>query len=305
MYSSAAAAGPLLALLLGGLALSQDRARRPRPLVEPVNLVYNSEIEGVGIPIQEAYIRSADGLYIPAVLLRPQSEDALAAVILVHGAPGGRGMSALKREVQTRGMVAERFLEEGYLVVVTDYRGRQLAGREGPREFSYASDVVSVVRYTKQLPYVDPERVGLYSGSLGSETSILALGEESVAAAVLNAPGAYTYMRVSRDEVQPNRPSDGELSDDSFDQQLAREHLSRINSPLLLVVGTADGFLGTVKKTQAILAEMGKDSSIDIYQGERHGFYFGPGKTDGKYDPAPAFSKALGKAVEFFKYKTR
>ena len=168
-YSGIAVVGSL-ALLFGGLALSQDRARRPRPLVEPVNLLYDNEIEGVGVPIQEAYIRFADGLYIPAVLLRPEGEDALAAVILVQGAPGGRGMSAFRREVQTLGMVAERFIEEGYLVVVTDYRGRQLAGKEGPREFSYAGDIVSVIRYTKQLPYVDPERVGLYSGSLGSET---------------------------------------------------------------------------------------------------------------------------------------
>ena len=109
-------------------------------------------------------------------------------------------------------MVAERFLEEGYLVVVTDYRGHQLAGKEGPREFSYAGDIVSVIRYPKELPYVDPERVGLDGGSLAWETSILTLGEESVAALVLNAPGANTYIKVSRDAVQPNRPSDGVLS---------------------------------------------------------------------------------------------
>ena len=236
--------------------------------MKPVNLLYDNEIEGVGVPIQEACIRSADGLYIPAVLLRPEGEDALAAVIVVHGAPGGRGMSAIKREVQTRGTVSERFLKEGYLVVVTDYRARQLRGREGPTEFSYAGDIVSVIRYTKQLPYVDAQRVGLYSGSLGSESSILALGEESVAAAVLNAPGGYTSMKVSRD-VQPHRPSDDVLSDDNFDHQLARTNLGKINSPSLFVVGTADGFLGTVKKTQSILADLGKDASIEVTDMER------------------------------------
>ncbi|MCP5118020.1 MAG: hypothetical protein GY953_44965, partial [bacterium] len=86
--------GPLTVLLFSGAALSQERQRRPRPLVKPVNLVYDNEVEGVNVPIQETYIRSSDGLYIPAVVLRPKGKAPFPAVILVHGAPGGRGMSA-------------------------------------------------------------------------------------------------------------------------------------------------------------------------------------------------------------------
>ena len=133
--------------------------------------------------------------------------------------------------------------------------------------------------------------------------SVAALRDQSTVPSVAwrafrNAPGGYTYTRVSRDEVQPKRPSDGVLSG----QQLAREY---IDAPLLPVLGAADGFLGTVMKTRSILAEMEKDSAIDIDPGERHGFYFGPGKTNGKFVPAPAFSKALEKAVEFLQDKTR
>lgn len=39
----------------------------------------------------------------PCLLLRPDGEDATATVILVHGAPGGRGMSALKRKSKLAG----------------------------------------------------------------------------------------------------------------------------------------------------------------------------------------------------------
>ena len=110
-YSVMGIVGPLLILLFSGPALSQEKQRAPRRLVEPVNLVYDNEIEGITVPIQETYIRSSDGLYIPAVALRPKGKAPFPAVILVHGAPGGRGMSAMKREVQTHGMVAERFLK--------------------------------------------------------------------------------------------------------------------------------------------------------------------------------------------------
>ena len=43
-------------------------------MVEPVNLLDDNGIEGVGVPIQEAHVRSADGLYIQAVLLQPTAK---------------------------------------------------------------------------------------------------------------------------------------------------------------------------------------------------------------------------------------
>jgi len=296
---------PLLIVLLSAPALSQQRQRSPRRLVEPVNLVYQNEIEGIEVPIQETYVRSSDGLYIPAVVLRPRGEAPFPAVIVIHGAPGGRGMSALKRELQTRGMVAERFLKEGYVVVVSDYRARELPGKEGPKDFSYAGDIVSMIRYTKRLPYVDPDKVCIYSGSLGSESSVLALGEESVAAAVINAPAGFTYLRVPRARLSSKPHSGDILPDDAIDKKVAVANLSKINSPLLFVVGTADNFLPAVRKTHAILTELGKDASIDIYPGQKHGFYFGPRKQNGKYEPAAAFSKALNKAVAFLGERTK
>ena len=93
-YGSVGIVGPLLILLLAGAALSQQNRRRPRPLVEPVNLVYDNQLDGIGVPIRESYIRSSDGLYIPAVVLQPTGDGPFPAAILVHGAPGGRGMSA-------------------------------------------------------------------------------------------------------------------------------------------------------------------------------------------------------------------
>ena len=63
--------GPLLVLLFSGSGLSQDRQRSPRPLVQPVNLVSDSQIEGMSVPVQETHIRSSDGLCIPAVVLSP------------------------------------------------------------------------------------------------------------------------------------------------------------------------------------------------------------------------------------------
>ncbi len=90
------------------------------------------------------------------------------------------------------------------------------------------------------------------------------------------------------------------LTDDMIDREAANSNLKKINSPTLFVVGTADSFLPAVKKTTAILNEFGKESYIDVISGEKHGFYWGPKKIDGKYEqPSPTFMKALDKAVKF------
>lgn len=294
--------GLLLVLLTDGSAFTQNQPRRPRKVVEPINLVYDSTIEGVDAAVQEAYIYSSDGLYIAAVVLRPPGAGPFPAVIVVHGAPGGRGMSELKQQVQTRGMVVERFVKEGYIALYCDYRKLRKPGKDRPQNIPYPADIVSVIRYTKNLPEVDAEKVCLYSGSLGSETSILALGEEPVAAAVLNAPPGWTYMKVSQELRRGDKKYPGDmLPEDMMDRETAIRNLGKINNPVLLVVGTEDRLLPSVNKANAILNELGKDSSVDIYPGMRHGFYFGPRKIDGNYEqPDPAFLKALDKAVAFF-----
>ncbi|MCZ6675384.1 MAG: dienelactone hydrolase family protein, partial [Verrucomicrobia bacterium] len=83
-------------------------------------------------------------------------------------------------------------------------------------------------------------------------------------------------------------------------KEVALTNLGKINSPTLFVVGTADRFLPAVNRTVAILNDLGKDSSIDIYPGEKHGFYWGPRKQEGNYEPTPAFTKALNHAVTLF-----
>ena len=42
-------------------------------------------------------------------------------------------MTGIKNKLQNRGLVHERLLDEGYVVVIADYRGRQLRGKDGPK----------------------------------------------------------------------------------------------------------------------------------------------------------------------------
>ena len=85
---------------------------------------YVRAVSEVDSPVQEAYIKTKDGLYVAAAIRKPRGEGPFPALILFHGAPGGRGMEQLVgwSRGATGGPVWERFLQEGFVVAVADYR---------------------------------------------------------------------------------------------------------------------------------------------------------------------------------------
>lgn len=66
-------------------------------------------------PVQQVYIKTKDGLYVAAAIRRPKGSGPFPAMIMFHGAPGGRGMDQLVgwSRGATGGPVWERFLQEG------------------------------------------------------------------------------------------------------------------------------------------------------------------------------------------------
>ena len=46
-------------------------------------------------PIERTYIKSKDGLYVAAAIRKPKGSGPFPAIIVFHGAPGGRGLEQL------------------------------------------------------------------------------------------------------------------------------------------------------------------------------------------------------------------
>src|ERR1700735_5710954 len=46
-------------------------------------------------PVQQTYIKTKDGLYVAAAIRKPKGDGRYPAIIMFHGAPGGRGMEQL------------------------------------------------------------------------------------------------------------------------------------------------------------------------------------------------------------------
>lgn len=230
-------------------------------------------------PVQPTYIKSKDGLYIAAAIRKPRGDGKYPAIIMFHGAPGGRGMEQLVgwSRGDTGGPVWERFLQEGYVVAVADYRGGNMNLTSSPSAegmITSIDDGLAVLDYVKALPYVDAGRINLYGVSLGGNLVMNLVSRVPVHAAILGAPGVIWFLGMKL-------PPQGATGPDRFknlkaDPEITRKNIQPIRTPVLILVGTADALLPVATVLHDELAAAGKSVRMEVYENGYHDFCLGP-----------------------------
>ena len=229
-------------------------------------------------PVQQVYIKAKDGLYIAAAVRKPKGSGPFPAMIMFHGAPGGRGMEQLTgwSRGDTGGPAWERFLQEGYVVAVADYRGGNMnlvstASANGM--VTSIDDGLAVIDHVKSLPYVDAARINLYGVSLGGNLVMNLVSRVPVHSAILGAPAAIWFLGIS---MPPGPPSPDRFKSLKPDPEIAHRNIEPVRTPILILVGTADGLLPMATLLHNELAAAGKTVRMEVYQGGYHDFCLGP-----------------------------
>jgi dipeptidyl-peptidase-4 len=175
------------------------------------------------------------------------------------------------------GPVWERFLQEGYVVAVADYRGgnMNLVSQASPSgAITSIDDGLSVIDYVKALPYVDPDRINLYGVSLGRNLVMQLISRVPVHAAILGAPAALWFLGIPMPQGGPRGPD--RFKDLKPDPEISRKNIEPIRTPVLILVGTADGLLPVTTMLHDALAAAGKSVRMETYEGGYHDFCLGP-----------------------------
>jgi dienelactone hydrolase len=195
-----------------------------------------------------------------------------------HGAPGGRGIEQLV--TWARGdfgsPVFERFLQEGYVIVIADYRNPSFATLADPvpaDAVTYADDAVAVIDYVRKLPFVDSERIHVYGVSLGGDVTMHLLARTSVRAAILGAGAPIGFLGMRPD---PNAPPQDRLRSMLVDEPRAAANIAKVTTPILILVGTDDSLLPANRALHDRLEKAGKRVRMEIYEGGYHDFVMGP-----------------------------
>lgn len=247
----------------------------PEPVAHQRFVHVVSETES---PVVPTYVRSADGAYVATALRKPPGNGPFPALIVFHGAPGGRGMEQLLgwSRGDHGGPVWERFLAEGFVVVVADYRGGPWNLANAPSDTGMTTaidDGVAVVDYVRALPYVDAARVSVYGVSLGGNLVLfLASKVPSLHAVVAGAPAPIWFLgaAVPTDGTRPD------LASIEGDVAVASRNIAPIRAPILVQVGTIDPLLPLDRRLYDALTGQGKRVRMEIYEHGYHDFVLGP-----------------------------
>jgi dienelactone hydrolase len=229
-------------------------------------------------PVQETYVKTKDGLYVAAAIRRPRGDGPFPAIILFHGAPGGRGMEQLVgwSRGATGGPVWERFLQEGFVVAVADYRGGDWGTANVPssgRNATAIDDGLAVIEFVRALPYVDGSRVSLYGVSLGGNlVAYLISRVPTIHAAILGAPAPIWFLGIEM-PAGGGRP---DLSTVKPDPAIAEANIAPIRTPVLILVGTEDQLLPMATALHDRLQQAGKSVRMEVYEHGYHDFVLGP-----------------------------
>jgi dienelactone hydrolase len=227
-------------------------------------------------PVQQTWIKARDGLYIAAAVRKPKGAGPFPAIVMFHGAPGGRGMDQLVgwSRGDHGGPVWERFLQEGFVVAVADYRGGdwEQMNTPSPKLITAIDDGISVIDYVQNLPYVDRANVSVYGVSLGGNLAMfLASRVPTLHAVVAGAPAPIRFLGYN---LLPDgtRPDFAKTPPDATTTQA---NIAPIKMPVLILVGTEDRLLPLDVVLHDELAKQDKDVRLEIFEHGYHDFVLG------------------------------
>ena len=256
-------------------------------------------------PVERLYIKSKDGLYVAAAMRKPKGNGPFPVLIHFHGAPGGRGMDKLITwsRGDTGSPFFERFLQEGYVVVVADYRGgqdfRALAGYMKTSGVTYADDAAAVVDFVKSQSFVDPDRLHVYGVSLGGDVTMNLLTRVKLRAAILGAGAPLSFLGLQTD---PNAKPEDRFKEMTVDRPAVTQRIAAIQTPLLILVGTKDSLLPVSRRLYDLMSEAAKSVRLEIYENGYHDFVMGPQGHEGRAEPLLDITlTALENTVKFLR----
>lgn len=252
--------------------------------------------------VTELQYPSSDGKKIPAVLSMPKGDGPFPVVVTIHGGQGNRDYDFIRTLAVTNKNTptVNAINEQPWAVLAISYRAGEILG--GKEE----DDVVAGIRYARQLPKIDPERVGVLGGSHGGHLALRAaelMGNEFRCLAVgspwMTDPKTYIYGKgdepplslvppKARDEILGNGKrlrgglerrtgNDPKAIEKLFAEHSIEANAAKIAVPTLFLTSRSDEQVPHVMVQPTIDKLKAAGGDVAVYTAEKcpHGFYWG------------------------------
>lgn len=223
--------------------------------------------------------RGENGITYHASLLKPPDFDPSKQYPVLIYVYGGPHVQIVTRSFGgTRGLWHQMMAQKGYLVFSMDNRGSYGRGHAWEQVIYHQmgktelADQLQGVNYLKSLPFVDPDRIGIWGWSYGGYMTLYSLTHAGVFRAGASvAPVAdwrdYDTIYTERYMGLPQQNAAGYKSSSPVNAADA------MNGRLLLVHGTSDDNVHMQNSIQMIqaLIEAGQPFDLMMYPRQKHG----------------------------------
>ena len=222
--------------------------------------------------------RTADGLELPAMMIKPENFDPAKkypAIIYVYGGPGAQQVV----DQWSGRLLWHQFLaKQGYFVFVFEVRsgmGKNHKIESSTYRDSYGlqnvKDILDGVNWLKQMPFIDPNRIGLWGASGGGCTTLFVMTHSDVfKAGIAVAPVSdwYYYDSIYTERYQDTPESNPQGYKDTSSVLAAKN----LKGHLLIVYGTHDDNVHP-QNSQAFINELIRNNiqfELMVYPWRKH-----------------------------------
>ncbi len=191
----------------------------------------------------------------------------------------------------------QAFASRGFVVMAPAYRGNE--GGEGRDEFGGADveDTNAAVRYLRELPEVDPDRVSIMGFSRGAVNAFQTAIEEPGVHRLVLWGGVSDLAATYEERVDLRRMLRRVIGgtpvrkSENYQKRSAIYHAAEISCPVLIVHGTADEQVEVTHAYRMIeaLHQAGKPFAAHLYDGIGH------------HPPEPIWSAVVDRWTEWLR----
>jgi dienelactone hydrolase len=240
-------------------------------------------VEDLTAPVAVFYPSRADGKPVPATLIVNKNLDRSKkhpAIIWIHGSGSDQNYLGWHPGAYRMYYAMDQYLaQQGYVILTPDYRGSSGYSRDwavgdymdlGGAE---SLDVAAGADYLKTLPYVDPDRIGVWGLSFGGFMTLEAVTTTpklfrcAIDVAGVGDWATHGPWSIGRMGTPVSNP-------EGYYRSAPVKHLDKLERPLLILQGTNDTNV-PVWETLAVidtLEKLGKPFDMAFYPGEIHFF---------------------------------
>lgn len=242
------------------------------------NAALRAKLDELQVPVKEFFrFATSEGVELNGYMVRPNGFDSSRRYPVLMTQYSGPG----SQQAADRWTIGweDVLVQQGYIVACVDGRGTGFRGEEF-KKCTYGElgkyetvDQIEAARYLASLPYVDPDRIGIYGWSYGGFMALNCIlkGNDVFRAAIAVAPvTSWRFYDTIYTEIYNGLPQD---NPSGYDDNSPIHFANRLKGKLLIAHGTGDDNVHIQNTYEMItrLVEYDKPFELYVYPDRNHG----------------------------------